>query len=167
MAKLTEVIIQQLGTGHFLLEKFTSDFSDEEYFKIPIPGTNHPAWVMGHLACSEDSAVSGIAGKEMRIAQDTHDLFKGGSECIADASKYPSRGELDEMLKNSHAHLLEALQTFDESKWNDPSPEGFPKDFFPTLGSVWAMQSTHQFWHIGQLSVCRRALSKPMVLFGP
>lgn len=164
MATPKDVVVAQLQTGRFLIEKFTEDLSDAEYFIQPVEGANHTGWILGHIATSEDWAVSVIAGTGQRIPQAMHELFGSKSSCITDASKYPSRKQIDELFRDARARTGEALDTFDESKWNDPSPEAVPRDFFPTLGSLWGMQGAHQFWHIGQLTVCRVALKKKRVL---
>ena len=164
MSTAKSAILEQLGLGQYLFDKFTADLSDAEYFKSPIPGANHAGWIVGHVAVSEDSLVAAATGKAKRIPEATQDLFKGGSKCEANASKYPSRKEIDELYKNSRAHTLEALKASDDSRWGAPSPEGFTKDVFPTMGSIWNLLGTHQYWHIGQLTVCRTALNKPHVL---
>ena len=164
MATAIDVILTQLGTGQFLMDKFTADFSDEEYFKIPVEGSNHAAWILGHIAVSEDSMAATAAGIDKKIPDSTYELFKGGSKCVADASKYPSRKEIDELFKTSRARTIEALNSSDASTWDGPPPEGYPKEVFPTMGAIWGMLGTHQFWHIGQLTVCRAVLKKPQVL---
>jgi len=91
MATAKDMILEQLGIGQFLLEKFTADLSDDEYFKIPAEGANHPAWIIGHIAVSEDSLVAAATGGEKEIAESLQELFKGGSKCVADAATYPTR----------------------------------------------------------------------------
>jgi len=164
MATGKDVILEQLGMGDYLFNQFTADLSDEEYFKAPVPRANHAGWIIGHIAVSEDSLVAAATGKPKRIPEATQDLFKGGSTCKAEASVYPSRKQIDELYKNTRAHTLEALKASDESKWSAPSPEGFTKEVFPTMGSIWGLLSTHQYWHIGQLTVCRAAMNKKHVL---
>lgn len=164
MVGAKEVVLQQLQTGQKLIEVLTADLSDEEYFRPAAPETNHVGWIMGHLATSEDSLVSMTTGKPKRIDEAKHTLFGGSSVCIADASKYPPRAELDELFRNSRANTMEALQLFDVTEWESPSPEGLPKEFFPTLGAVWGMQATHQFWHIGQITTCRKVMNKKPAL---
>ena len=100
MASPKDVVLHQFKTGNFLLEKFTEDLSDAEYFKPPIEGTNHAAWILGHIACSEDWVVATTTGADRRMPQATQDLFKGGSVSIPDASKYPSRKEIDELYRS-------------------------------------------------------------------
>ncbi len=164
MPNMKDVILEQLQIGKTLIDLFTGDFSDAEYFQTPFEGANHVGWNLGHVACSEDWFVALIAGSDKRIPESLHELFKGGSVCVADAGKYPSRKELDELLRDARANTIEALAAFDVSKCDDASPEGAPRELFPTLGSLWGMQPTHQFWHIGQITVCRAALKKKKVL---
>ncbi len=164
MASPNDVVAAQLQTGQFLIEKFTEDLLDSEYFTPPIEGANHVGWIIGHIAASEDRTVSLITGAAQRLPTAMHELFRGGSTCLPDASKYPSRKKIDEFFHNSRANTVQALEAFDENKWNDPSPEEAFRDFFPTLGSLWGMQGTHQFWHIGQLTICRTKMKKKRIL---
>ena len=164
MTGVKDLVLQQLGTGQFLIEKFTADLTDAEYFKVPTPGANHAAWIVGHIACSEDSIVAAITGAAQRLPDAMHELFKGGSKCVADAARYPARRQIDDLFRNARAHTVDVLQKFDEKRWDAPSPEGWDENLFPTLGTMWALQATHPFWHIGQLTVCRTALAKKHVL---
>lgn len=164
MATAQDVLLQQFQMGQMLIEQFIADLSEKEFFQIPSEGANHPAWILGHIATSEDSMANDILGKPKRLPESIHELFKKGTTSQADASKYPTRNELVDMFKNSRANAMEALTAFDDSKWNDPSPEGWSDEFFPTNGSIWAVMGTHQFWHIGQLTVCRAALKKKPVM---
>ncbi len=160
MANAKDVVLAQLQTGQFLIDQFTPDLTDEEYFKVPVAGANHPAWLLGHIAISEDSMTASATGSEKILPEPMHEMFKGGSTCHEDASKYPSRGEIDEMFKRSRARAVAALKEFDGNRWDDPSPKDMPQELFPTLGAIWTMQGVHQFWHIGHLTVCRAALKK-------
>ncbi len=164
MAGAKDVIHQQLQNGQQLIQMYTGDLSDEEYFKAAAPRTNHPAWILGHIATSEDSLVSMLTGQLKRFSEATHELFGGSSTCVPDAAQYPSRKELDEMFRNAREYTVEALQMYDESKWANPAPEGLPKEFFSTAGSVWGLIGFHQFWHIGQLTTCRQAMNKKRML---
>lgn len=164
MASPKDVVLHQFKTGQFLLEKLSEDLSDAEYFKPPIEGANHAAWLLGHIACTEDWVMATTTGADRRIPQAMQDLFKGGSVSIPDPSMYPSRSEIDELFRTGRAKAIEVLTAFDEARWDDPSPGDAPVQFFPTLGSLWGMAGTHQFWHIGHLTVCRTAMKKKRIL---
>ncbi|MBI1826901.1 MAG: DinB family protein [Planctomycetes bacterium] len=158
-----DIIISQLASADHVMNKMTADLSESEFFVPAMKGGNHAGWILGHIAVSEDSMVTGLLGKEKRYPKE-HELFKGGAPCHPEASKYPSKTKIEELLRNARAHTLEALKQSDESKWDQPSPEGWPKNRFPTLASVWALIGAHPFWHIGQLSMCRHAMNKKRVL---
>ena len=164
MTNRKDVVLEQLRLGEYLIEKFTADLSDPEYFMVPAEGANHAGWILGHIAVSEDAITSAATGSPKRLPEPTHELFKGGTECRPDASKYPTRSKIDELFRNARVHTVEALKGFDEGRWDDPSPDEYSEEIFPTLGSLWAVQGTHQYWHIGQLTVCRTALKKGRVL---
>ena len=68
------------------------------------------------------------------------------------------------MFRNARDHTVEILNAFDDRKWDDPAPEGVPRELFPTMGAVWGMQATHQFWHIGHITACRAAMKKKPAL---
>lgn len=164
MESKKDVILNQLAMSEFLYTKLTADLSDEEYFKAPVAGGNHVAWCLGHMAVSEDRLSAAATGTKPQTSEATQELFKGGSKCHPDASKYPSRAEIDALFRDNHAHIIEKLKAFDESKWNDPAPEGVKSEVLPTLGAIWSLTGIHPFWHVGHITVCRVALGKGYVL---
>ncbi len=165
MASPKDVVVQQLMFGQTLFEMFTSDLSNEEYFIPAAEGTNHVAWVLGHIAQTEDWMIGLLTGAERTVSEDLQELFGGSSECSPDASKYPQRKELDDIVRSNRARAIRAAQTVDDSCWDDVAPEGgLPQNFFPTVGSIWGLVGTHQFWHLGQLTTCRSVMKKKRVL---
>lgn len=164
MTSAKDIILGQLKRGQYLIETFTADFTDAEYFKPPVEGGNHVAWILGHLACTEDWAASVATKSPQRIPEATRAIFKPGNPCLPDASKYPARKELDELFKNSRANLVEKLIMADVTTWDQPSPDDAPKGLMPTMAEVWSINAVHQFWHFGQLTVCRQALQKKKLL---
>ncbi len=164
MSSVKDVIHRQLQDGKTLIDMLTKDMSESECFVAPLDGANHVGWILGHIACTEDWAVAAMTGSPCRIASSVRERFEYDSICLPDASRYPSRAEIDQLFRAGREAMVETLQAFDEGKWDDPPPEGMPGAYFPTSGVVWAKQVTHQFWHIGQITVCRTALGKPRVL---
>ncbi len=163
MAGAKDVILHQFETSKFLIDKLTADLSDEEYFRSPTDKANHAAWIVGHIASSEDWVTAILTGTERRIPDSTRELFRGGSACRPDPSIYPSRKEIDTMFRDARTRAVEAVLGFDETRWSEASPEDAAQAF-PTLGTLCSMLGFHPFWHIGQLTMCRAALGKPGVL---
>ncbi|MBI4716499.1 MAG: DinB family protein [Planctomycetes bacterium] len=161
-----DVIRGQLELGQQLINMMTKDLSDAEYFKPAAPNTNHAGWLLGHIACSEDWGMSLLCGSGMRCPKEMHDIFRGGTKCVPDASRYPARTKIDEMFRDTRAAMLELLRGYDEGRWENPSPESAPRQLLPTMGAIWGLMGSHQFWHIGQLATCRSVLGKKPVLIG-
>ncbi len=164
MVRPNDVIIGQLAFGRTLIEKFTADLTDEDYFTIPAAGTNHVAWLLGHTAVGEDWAVQVATGAPSAISESVRGLCARGSECRSNADEYPPRSEIDRLFLDQRARTIDALERFDPRRWDEPTPNDVPQDVFPTLGALWSLTGTHQFWHIGQLTACRAALGKKKAL---
>ena len=60
----------ELNVNRFLVSycrMLVGDVADERLAEQPLPGVNHPAWILGHLAFSADRACSLLdAPKELR-----------------------------------------------------------------------------------------------------
>jgi hypothetical protein len=156
-----DILTSQLELGGGVLEKFTADFSDDEWLFQPGDGGCHLIWIHGHLAETQDWAVSLLTGQPRRFDQKHIDLFSGGSTIVADASKYPSKATVQSMFKEAQTMTVAAIDGFDVNRWDEPAPEGAPAEFFPTAGALWNMLPLHTFWHFGQVTVARRMLGKP------
>ena len=155
-----EIIKNQLATGDALLEMFLKDFSDDDCLRQLPEGGQNVTWIHGHLACSDDWILSKLTGSSYQISEAIHGKYKGGSTVSAAASENLGRAEVEALFKEQRGRTMAAIEAADESKWNDPAPEGIPP-FFPTVGSVWGMLATHLYWHFGQVTAIRRMLGKP------
>lgn len=164
MVTVKDVVREQLQFSQMLLEKMTADLTDPEYLMPAIDNGNHATWILGHIAHAEDWATSLLTGNAQNLSAAVHELYQGGSTCTTDASRYPSRAEIDDMFKTTRARTFNALEGFDEGRWGDDAPEGAPIDSFPKVGSLWGLLGFHPFWHIGQLTDCRKVLGKPPAL---
>ncbi len=156
-----DVLKQQLQLGAGVLEEFTADMSDAEWMVQPGDGGCHLIWIHGHLAETQDWAVSHLTGQARRFDQKYIDLFTGGAAVDGDPAKYPSRATVQSLFRESQEMTLTALDAFDLARWDEPVPEGVPSNYFPTCGALWGMIPLHTLWHFGQVTVTRRMLGKP------
>ena len=76
MATAKDVLVHQLQMGQMLIEQFTADLTQEEFFQIPAEGANHAGWVMGHLAVSEDSMANDLLGKHKKLPESIQNLAR-------------------------------------------------------------------------------------------
>ena len=158
-----DVLRNQLASGDNLIEMFSQDFSDEEYlYQLPNGGQT-TLWIIGHLAVSEDWMLSKISRGEVKISPEMHEKFQGGTAPTGNAEDNPSIDEVKQLFKEQRERTLAALDESDTDTWENESPEDV-RQFFPTIGGLWSLMATHEFWHFGQLSVIRRNLEKPSAL---
>lgn len=136
---------------------------------FPTPrGGNHPIWVVGHAAHASAGLLSMITGEPNPLAR--FDATLGGNSVpTADADDYPSFDDAMSMWENEHHRRLEALDTFDQSRLDEP-PAAVPESLrsfpdFQSVGRVFLLIALHEMSHRGQLADARRAVGRPVLAF--
>jgi hypothetical protein len=147
-----------------LCRSMAADIAEEEMTAQPAPGVNHPAWILGHLAVTTDSAVR-IVGATPICPEDWRAKFGPGSTVVADRGAYPSKSELLSAFEAAHARVTEGMANVTEEHLSRPQPSRFFRDELPTLGDMLLhLITTHPMLHLGQLSAWRRAMGLPGVI---
>lgn len=142
------------------------DIDDARLAEQPMPGMNHAAWILGHLAVAADFLLQ-LFGEPELCSEDWHNRFGPGSSVQADRSAYPSKGELLEALALGHEATARASINASKEAIQQPhTPElAFLKPELTTVGDLALhLLTTHEAIHLGQLSAWRRALGMPGVL---
>jgi hypothetical protein len=139
----------------------TSDMKDAP-LTAPTPnGGNHPLWVLGHIVYSEAGLVYGMIQGEQNPLAKWKSLFGGGSEPVADASRYPSWDELIAEFEKVRAHTLKTLASFSEKDLERRSHAPAERAMmFGTIGQVLFMVTHHMMFHAGQIADARRAAGR-------
>jgi hypothetical protein len=147
-----------------LCRRMLADIADEEMTFQPAPGMNHPAWIIGHLAVTTDSAVKIVGGTPV-CAEEWRAKFGPGSTLVADRSAYPSKSELLAAFEAGHARVMEGMAKVTEEHLSRPQPSRFFKEELPALGDMLLnLITAHPMLHLGQLSAWRRAMGLPGVI---
>src|SRR4051812_36213437 len=81
-----------------------ADIPDDRMAEQPVPGVNHPAWILGHLAYSA-SGGSALLGAAKVFPAAWESLFLPGSKISASRSNYPSKEELVEAIDKGFEQL--------------------------------------------------------------
>lgn len=142
----------------------TADLSDEQMTRQPVPGTNHAAWILGHLAIGTDSAAR-LLGARPACPPEWRTKFGPGSVVVTDVNAYPGKGELLAAIEAGHARVAELAATAEAERL--ARPHGLPilKEELPTVGDLLGhLMTTHPATHLGQLSAWRRMMGLPGVL---
>ena len=136
-----------------------SDIRPDEMCLQPIPGGNHPAWIVGHLAIAADTH-STYAGATRRLeAWDA--IFDMGTAPEPSTSKYPAKDELVEAWHSANAQLVAAANQASADVLGQATL-GPLVETLPTYADFLAFSMTgHTATHLGQLSSWRRAVGRP------
>ena len=146
--------------------KLVADLTDEQIVKQPAPKTNHPAWVLGHLLIVDHAFLNNITGKPVPAWID--DAFRatygGGSQPVADKSKYQPKQFYLERLSAVREQILTRLKQMRPEDFDAPHPDPKRRERFPTIGhAVFFYATWHEAYHSGQLSAWRRVQGLPPV----
>ncbi|MBY0524693.1 MAG: DinB family protein [Gemmataceae bacterium] len=156
-------IIYGLKSTQNMMGMYLADLSDADLVVRPAPGANHIAWQLGHLIHSEArlaSIVSGAAFPELPAGfGDQH----GPKTAAVDPPQgFGSKKEyLDLFTKVREASIVLAVKVND-SELDKPNT-GPLAAFAPKIGDLFVLLANHSLMHMGQFSVVRRKLGKPVL----
>ncbi len=144
----------------------SADLDDDRLSEQPLPGVNHPAWLLGHLAICCDYALQ-LLDRQPLCPPEWQEVFGPGTVPLPEREAYPARAELIESLERGHQHVLRRI--VDARPDNMARPHGLQIEFLaqplPTVGDLLAhLITTHEAVHLGQLSAWRRMMGLPGVL---
>lgn len=130
----------------------------------PVPGMNHPAWTLGHLALAADYALK-LLGRDSQLDPDWARLFSPGQEPTGNRSDYPGKTALIEAWTEARSALLHALREQGADVLDKPNPIEALRDHLPTVADQMAYMLTgHEAEHLGQIAVWRRAAGFERIL---
>jgi hypothetical protein len=155
---------RELRINRFLMGYFRmliGDVPDERMAEQPLPGVNHPAWILGHLAWSTDRGRS-LLGLEPECPAEWTATFGFGSKPSTSRGDYPARDELIRAVEQGFERFRDQAAAATPEQFDRPSTNPRVKDLLPTIGDGVAFLLTgHLGGHLGQLSAWRRMIGLP------
>lgn len=159
-----DVLNSSLESSRKMIEWIISDLSDADLLVRPVPEANHLAWQLGHLISAERS----ILLQQLPTAK-LPELPAGFSEAHSketassnDPAAFSTKAEYVALLGSIRDATLSELAKLSDADL-DRQTQGNLSGFFPTLASIFGMLSDHIMMHLGQASVVRRKLGKPVL----
>jgi hypothetical protein len=141
--------------------RLVADIADERLAEQPMPGTNHPAWVLGHLAWTADRALE-LLGATPLLPGEWATLFGRGSTPSNSRAVYASKDELLRAFEAGYEQLRERARSASPEQLSKPTTVALAKETLPTLKELVAfLLSGHMGVHLGQLSSWRRMIGLP------
>ena len=158
------MLLEAIHVNRFLVgfgQRLVSEIPDERMTEQPLPGVNHPAWILGHLALIADG-VGETFGGQKTLPAEWSTLFGQGSKPSSVRSNYPSKRELLRAFEECHQRLREQVAAAGPEVLSQPPTNPRAREAFPTLKELAAFILTgHVGVHLGQLSSWRRMIGLP------
>jgi hypothetical protein len=157
-----EVLKHMLKANEHMLNWYVSDLSDAELLVKPVPNANHIAWQLGHLISTEAKSMQPkIPGMSVIALPDGFDK-QHSKEMSNSTTGFYTKAEYLALRKATRDALLAALDKFPDADL-DKDPQMGWGDMVPTFASLFALAANHDMMHIGQFTVVRRLLGKPVL----
>ena len=156
-----EILADNIKRSKGMTENLLADFTEEQMLYRPAKGANHAMWQLGHLAGSTWGMISGCDPTvKSPVSDETR--FKKDTAGVDDPAKFPKKAEVMKMFGEAMDAAAAWVGKQSEADLAKPGPEKL-KNFAPTVGQVALLLGSHPMMHVGQYTVARRALGKPVL----
>jgi uncharacterized damage-inducible protein DinB len=145
-----------------MVDMFLKDFSDSDMMFRPAKTANHAIWQIGHLANSTRNIISACDPTVAFSFQDDTRFGKSKAS-IDDPAFFPNKAEILGRFDQAMDTAAAWVAKLSDAQLAKPTPEAMQK-FAPTVAAAAMLVASHPFMHLGQFSVSRRALGKPILM---
>ena len=145
-----------------MIDSSLKDFSDADMLFRPAKTANHAAWQMGHLA---NATRNMVAACDPSVAFKFEDDARFGKSkaSIDDPAFFPSKAELLSRFDSAMDTAAAWVANLTDADLAKRTPERL-QNFAPTVANIAILLASHPLMHMGQFSVTRRALAKPILM---
>ena len=149
--------IDDLKFAHQVLGKALGDFTDQNATKQSGAIVNHALWTYGHIAVSNGWFRSLLDGVMTPVPDPYNGLFGMGSTPTDEPAKYPPLAEVKKHFEASFEALVSTFERLSEDELAKP-PIGDSGGMAPDRFAAVNRAGWHAAWHLGQITMLRRAL---------
>lgn len=129
--------------------------TDQQLWAAPTQRNNAMLWVAGHVVQTR-AFLLGLLGE--RFDTGWEERFNRGAT-IGDASGYPSRGEIERVMRDVSQRLHAKFATLDDAQLAQQPSMDLPGA--KTVADQLAFFAFHDSYHVGQMAYIRKALGYP------
>jgi len=156
-------------TGLFILDfarqatnGFLAGLEGGLLYKLSCPTGGNAAYVVGHLAFTDDMTLQMLAGHPSALTEQEQKLFGGGATPTENPADYPARERLMELFTERRQAIADYFKGLSEAELLAPV-EGPMAQFGDTRAKLMSSLAWHESMHAGQLTVIRRQCDLPRV----
>lgn len=162
-AVIAQTLLPSAQTSLGYADRLLTGIESSQFARMPEGvNTNHPAFILGHLALYPEKLLRFLGREDLAIDESAYaELFAPNVECKDDpnGSIYPPMNELIERFRQRHEVLIGVVAETDDDTLQQTNPNEGMRDRFPTLGSMLTfMLTSHIMMHMGQMSTWRRCM---------
>ncbi len=136
---------------------FLDSIPEDKWCHQATAGCNHPLWLVGHIAWTDDYFLQTLAGKESAIPESWAETFGMGSKPTDSMRDYPPVAEVREHFNAVRESLLAWYGGLNDEQLAQPLPEQLA-GFAPNHAALGATMAWHEGMHTGQLTMARKSL---------
>jgi hypothetical protein len=159
-----EAIQAALQSTQGMVGMFLGDLSDADLLVRPVPAANHTAWQLGHLISAEVHLAKDYLPGAKYPALPAGFLEAHAKETSATEPPkgFLTKSQYLELFNATRQATIEAVGKLTQADLDRPTDEKW-KAFAPTVGHMMLLVSNHVLMHLGQWTVVRRKLGKPVL----
>jgi phage FluMu protein gp41 len=143
------------ATNDDLALRALDGLTHEEFWEAPTTRNNPMLWVAGHLVQTRAQLLA-LLGEPFDTGWEA--LFNRGAT-IGDANGYPSRDEIERLMRDVSQRLQAKLAALDDEHLAQPPSLGAPGA--RTVADQVAGFAFDDSYHVGQMGYIRKALGYP------
>lgn len=148
--------------GWFSNTALKGDLPEDARFYQTHPGTAHIHWLVGHVAFSIDKITLPALEGPSEIPDSLTPIFGWGSKPTPDRAIYPSWNDTVDYLTDAVTRLRAHVASLTPERLTHPLPQDHPfGKWIPTRGAIVPFTGMHSTYHLGQISLLRRAQGLP------
>ncbi len=158
----TAAITTVLKTSHNLLNMTLSDLSDADLLVRPVPNANHIAWQLGHLITAEHSMLKSLGATPPELPAGFAEQHSKATAAVEPPTGFATKAVYVDLLNKMRDATIAAASKLSEAELDKPV-EGNVARIAPNLCALAMLPGSHAMMHLGQFSVVRRKLGKPVL----
>ncbi len=152
-----------LSSTKDLLGKYLADLSDADLLVRPVPAANHIAWQLGHLIASEHGMAEASPVFVYPALAKTFNQQHSKETAKLDPPKgFGTKEQYLSLFNAARQATIAGLEKMSDKDLDQPT-KGQMAEWAPTLGALLVLVGNHTMMHVGQFTVVRRKLGKPVL----
>jgi DinB family protein len=158
-----DAIRSTLKSNLNMMSMTLADMSDQDLLVRPVPNANHIAWQLGHLIVGEHRMVAALGGTTPPLPAGFAEQHKKDMAAVDPPQGFATKEQYLDLLNKAREATLEAAAKLSEADLDKPV-EGPMARIAPNLAALASFPAIHAYMHMGQFSVVRRKLGKPVLI---